>query len=62
MENLKNGKASVDDCVETEIIKYGWKMVVKGLIKLCNNIWTMGRVSHYISTATIEATCNINDL
>ncbi len=41
---LKNGKAAGNDGIKAEMIKYGGDAAIGQLTKLCNDIWTTGRI------------------
>ena len=42
--SLKNGKAAGNDGIKAEMIKYGEDATIGQLAKLCNVIWTTGRI------------------
>jgi len=41
---LKNGKVTGNDGIKAEMIKYGGDAAIGQLTKLCNDIWTTGRI------------------
>jgi len=44
IQSLKNGKAVGNDGIKAEMIKYGGDATNGQLTKLCNVIWTTGRI------------------
>src|SRR6218665_815937 len=44
MQSLKNGKAAGNDGIKAEMIKCGGDSTIAQLTKLCNVIWTTGRI------------------
>jgi len=44
MQSLKNGKAAGNDGIKAEMIKCGGDTTIAQLTKLCNVIWTTGRI------------------